>query len=52
MRIIKELDPDILSKILLIAYQRGAKKFTISNKNYEEEAVNTRNNLIDYIINP
>lgn len=34
MRIIKELDQDIISKILLIADQKGAKKFTITNKNY------------------
>jgi hypothetical protein len=51
MRIIKELDQDIVSKVLLIAEQRGAKKFTISNKDYEEEAVSTRNTLIDYIKN-
>lgn len=49
MRIIKELDQDIVSKILLIAEQRGSKKFTIRNKDYEAEAVDTRNRLIDYI---
>lgn len=51
MRIIKELDQDIVSKILLIAEQRGSKKFTIRNKDYETEAVDTRNRLIDYIKN-
>ncbi len=49
MRIIKELDQDIVSKVLLIAEQRGGKKFTIRNKDYEAEAVGTRNRLIDYI---
>jgi hypothetical protein len=49
MRIIKELDQDIVSKVLLIAEQRGAKKFAIRNKDYEAEAVRTRNRLIDYI---
>jgi hypothetical protein len=34
MRIIKELDQEIVSKILLIADQKGSKKFTISNKTY------------------
>lgn len=52
MRIIKELDQDIVSKILLIAEQKGGKKYTISNKNCEEQAVNTRNLLIDYIKSP
>lgn len=36
MRIIKELDQDIVSKVLLIAEQKGGKKFTISNKVYED----------------
>lgn len=51
MRIIKELDQDIVSKVLLIAEQKGGKKFTISNKVYEEEAIATRNKLIAYIQN-
>lgn len=52
MRIIKELDQEIVSKILLIAEQKGSKKFTISNKTCEAQALSTRNTLIDYIKNP
>lgn len=52
MRILKELDQDILSKILLIAEQKGSKKFALNNKDYTEEATTTRNTLIDYIQDP
>lgn len=49
MRILKELDQDIVNKILLIAEQKGGKKFAVGNKECKEEAVGTRNRLIDYI---
>jgi hypothetical protein len=34
LKIIKELDQEIVRKILLIAESKGAKKFTISYKKY------------------
>lgn len=51
LKIIKELDQEIVRKILLIAESKGAKKFTISYKKYEEDAINTRDRLIDFIQN-
>ncbi len=35
----------------MIAESKGAKKFTISYKKYEEDAISTRDRLIDFIQN-
>ena len=36
LHIIKELDQDLISKMLLIAEEKGDKKFVISNSHTEE----------------
>ena len=53
LHIIKELDQDLISKMLLIAEEKGDKKYVISNNHtqeYQQEAAKLRDQLIDLII--
>ena len=53
LHLIKELDQDLISKILLIAEEKADKKYVISNNHtaeYHDEALELRDRLIEIII--
>ena len=53
LHIVKELDHELINKILLIAEEKAAKKYVISSQHteeYHQEAVQLRDELIQLIV--
>lgn len=49
LKIIRELDQDIINKILLIAELKGEKKFTVTKEEFQADACILRNTIIDFL---